>query len=672
MPTYDLEILIRTKKQGEGVAAAGKEIDGFGKKLNGTLDTLNKSAVAAAAAGATFKKAFELGQEGAGLNQLTESFELMNEQVFHTPGLLEDMSAAARGTIKETDLMKGLLTLTAGASTEMAQAFAGAAPKLLEIAKASNKLNPALGDTSFLYDSIATGVKRASPLILDNLGIVVKIGDANEKYAASLGKTVDQLTAEEKQMALLNATLTAGDQLINQVGGSVDSQTDSWARLEVQVGSFTDKLKMGFAERVGPAMSGLATVIDKLQLRQGQLTEAVDRGIISQYDHFKIIRGATLGIDRYEEQLRDTVKLLEDMKIGTDHWRHSAGLTAEQVADLTQETESLTAGLENHEHWQELVNERTEFYAAVADDAARNADRYAQEEENLAAHLANTGETLGLTTKEAEALREAQQGLRTDISGLNEALAAQDAQLMVVAAHSGDLFVESLKLAEEETNLIDLLFQSADAAGADAEALALLKVARGELTKAEAAALIQEVALRVKAEELGRAIANNELTIGGAIGALEEFQETLAEPYKFELSVKGLSEMAAIKGLVDGMAGRHTRSKHTHENVTVNSTKDGSGSKLPSPASPSSVPGLASGGSFIVPPGFSNDSFLMGVSSGEEVNVTPAGRSGASGRTSLYFDFRGAYITDPDRTAIAIEDALSNQAIRADMIRRIG
>lgn len=51
--------------------------------------------------------------------------------------------------------------------------------------------------------------------------------------------------------------------------------------------------------------------------------------------------------------------------------------------------------------------------------------------------------------------------------------------------------------------------------------------------------------------------------------------------------------------------------------------------KLPSDFTPRypglrTVPGFANGGDFIVPPGYSNDSFLMGVSSGERVQVTPS------------------------------------------------
>jgi hypothetical protein len=38
--------------------------------------------------------------------------------------------------------------------------------------------------------------------------------------------------------------------------------------------------------------------------------------------------------------------------------------------------------------------------------------------------------------------------------------------------------------------------------------------------------------------------------------------------------------------------------------------------------------GAAGGANFVVPPGYPNDSYRMGVQSGEHVQVTPAGQSG--------------------------------------------
>ena len=72
-------------------------------------------------------------------------------------------------------------------------------PKLLEVitAKASR-----MGiSTEHAMDSFVTGVARASTPILDNLGLIVKAGAAQDRYAASIGKTRNELTDLEKSLA---------------------------------------------------------------------------------------------------------------------------------------------------------------------------------------------------------------------------------------------------------------------------------------------------------------------------------------------------------------------------------------------------------------------------------------------------------------------------------------
>lgn len=255
---YDLEILIRTKKTGDGIPKADKEVENFGKRLNSTLKIIEASAGAAVAAGAVFKKAFDLGEQGANLIQLRDSFNALNESTLKTPGLLEDMQAAARGTIKDTDLMAGVLKLAAGTSGEYAQTLANVSPQLIEIAKASNKLNPALGSTQFLYESLTTAAKRQSVPIADNLGLIIKMEDATKKVHPALQNLATDYNDLTKQQQFLNELLFQGDTLIDQVGGSVDSQADSWARLTVQVQEETDAFKEYLARGLGPVVSALA------------------------------------------------------------------------------------------------------------------------------------------------------------------------------------------------------------------------------------------------------------------------------------------------------------------------------------------------------------------------------------------------------------------------------
>lgn len=85
---------------------------------------------------------------------------------------------------------------------------------LLEIARA--KARDMGTQTAQAFGDIVTGIGRASPLILDNLGLILKVGAANEAMARQLGKNASELTEKEKAMAILNATIEAGQSALQR------------------------------------------------------------------------------------------------------------------------------------------------------------------------------------------------------------------------------------------------------------------------------------------------------------------------------------------------------------------------------------------------------------------------------------------------------------------------
>src|SRR5690606_38205575 len=121
----------------------------------------------------------------------------------------------------------------AGAIGEFGIQFGQKLPKLLEIARAQARATRQSVD--FLYQSIITGIKRGSPLLIDNIGLVLKVGEANQAYAESVGKTVEQLTAEEKQIALLNATVEAGQEILNIYGQQQETAAEKMARAQATI-----------------------------------------------------------------------------------------------------------------------------------------------------------------------------------------------------------------------------------------------------------------------------------------------------------------------------------------------------------------------------------------------------------------------------------------------------
>jgi len=255
----DVEIIVRTIDQS---TANTKKIEGGLDGLAGKLSKVKDVALAAAPAIAVTMKAFDFAQQGANISVLREGFEGLGFSI-------EELRKAAGGTVSDLDLMASANKLVAGTTGELRDRMSEAAPQLLEVARAAVKLDPTIGSVGFVFESLAKGIKKNQPLLIDNANIAVKVGQANEVMAAQLGKTVSELTEEEKAMALLNDTLRAGDALLQQVGGSADSSADSWARLTVMAKNAGDSFKEWLGSGLTPladSLLGLQEGVDKFSL----------------------------------------------------------------------------------------------------------------------------------------------------------------------------------------------------------------------------------------------------------------------------------------------------------------------------------------------------------------------------------------------------------------------
>ncbi|KKL19957.1 hypothetical protein LCGC14_2460260, partial [marine sediment metagenome] len=124
------------------------------------------------------------------------------------------LKQVSRGTVSTADLIKS------SSKALLLGIPANEIVKLLDIARAS-AIATGQSVTS-AFNDIATGIGRSSPLILDNLGIIVKIGKANDAYAKTLKKTASELTATEQKQALLNVVLEVGEERIRLFGESAD------------------------------------------------------------------------------------------------------------------------------------------------------------------------------------------------------------------------------------------------------------------------------------------------------------------------------------------------------------------------------------------------------------------------------------------------------------------
>ena len=266
-----IDIILRGKNEASTAIRQVKGdltgLDDAATNATGGLSALGKAIPVAAITTAALKigeMAVELGSLGAQSIVTRDSFESVMASVGKSPALLNELSSAAGGTITQMRLMQLANTAVAGASEELGGAFAEALPKLIEGARAANQLNPALGDTEFLFNSLVTGIKRGSPMLIDNTGITLKLGDANEAFAKSLGKSVNELTEEEKKLAILQGTLDGVDRLVQQAGGNLDNLTTSTQQLTTAWQDLRTAIGEGLAPMVSQTQAGMADALSRI------------------------------------------------------------------------------------------------------------------------------------------------------------------------------------------------------------------------------------------------------------------------------------------------------------------------------------------------------------------------------------------------------------------------
>ena len=388
MATSDVEILIKaTDKASKQIDRVNKGVKKLGDESDKTAGKVKKSssvwkglqnnwqAIAmggAAVAGALYavKKAYDFGKEGAVIKQTAASFDMLLEKVGAAPNLLNQLRDASRGTVDDMTIMSGTALVLAGVSGELAENIAAATPELMAIAKAANKLNPSLGDTAFMYQSIATGVKRAQPLILDNLGLTIKVGSANEAMAEQLGKSVEQLTAEEKSMAILNDTLRAGKVLIDQVGGSTESLTDAYEKMGAGATNYFNEMKK-MASGIGGAGGPLG---DYLNLMVA-LRQEIEKGNVGRLEGTQILVEVITTYKTAEDAIDDLTDSVVDTTVTNENWLLRQEELVRVGAILRDNTRDVDWEVRNVERTMGKAAKTAKIFAPTIKDVLDEMDR---------------------------------------------------------------------------------------------------------------------------------------------------------------------------------------------------------------------------------------------------------------------------------------------------------
>jgi len=229
--------------------------------VDNQLISMAKSAIGVGVALAAIRKAGQLAQLASDAINVQKAFSNLAKE---PDKMLKAMKVAVGGTIEEFELMKqfnqaALLGLPLERFDEM-----------LAIARSSAQATGQSMD--FMLNSIVTGIGRQSRLMIDNLGLIVSIGDANKVYAAELGKVASELTQLEQKTAFANAVLKAGADNMEKMGGEAEGAFDGVHKLTSII---KDQTIATFKNLVSPIDTAAAALADFITIAdQGALSQA--------------------------------------------------------------------------------------------------------------------------------------------------------------------------------------------------------------------------------------------------------------------------------------------------------------------------------------------------------------------------------------------------------------
>lgn len=253
-----------------GTGAASRIREGWDKLKGAWVEILGGIAAV--------REAWDLMNSAAKAEQEKRSFESLAASYGASGSqIISSLKEISRGTVDT-------MTLIRSAGTAM---MMGIKPddtiQLMKIAAATAKMTGQTTVQAFADISLAVG--RQSRMILDNLGIIIDEEKAYDGYKAKLNIVGRELTETEKKQAFMNATLTAGKDLMARMGDQATTQADKFQRftatmenLKVAVGSGLIRVfyaAKGVFEEVAASALIIAGGILKIIETSGALTDAL-------------------------------------------------------------------------------------------------------------------------------------------------------------------------------------------------------------------------------------------------------------------------------------------------------------------------------------------------------------------------------------------------------------
>lgn len=186
--------------------------------------------------------AFNALKGAAQVEQITRGLEVLGNRSGQTLGIVaKDLRDITNGAISTEQALRSTAQITsAGFKSD----------NVLAIGKLASDVSLALGrDMTDSIDRLTRGIIKLEPELLDELGLMTRLGEASAAYALQLGKPVSALTTLEKRQGFMNAIMAEGQMKF----GGVSDAAGNLKNYDKLAATFADLTKsvFGFINSIG-------------------------------------------------------------------------------------------------------------------------------------------------------------------------------------------------------------------------------------------------------------------------------------------------------------------------------------------------------------------------------------------------------------------------------------
>ena len=219
------KIAVESKKAGQGLGQASKSASEFNRNMKGVtvqssgasknFSKMSQGMGGIVGAYATLAaNIFAIGAAFRFLQDAGDLQKLKEGQVLYASATGIALRSLTNDIIAATDAQ--VTFANASQSAAIGKAAGMTNDQLVALGKGAKDVSIILGrDVTDSFNRLVRGVTKAEPELLDELGIILRLADATEKYGAMIGKSGDDLTQFEKSQAV---TVEVLDQLETKYG----------------------------------------------------------------------------------------------------------------------------------------------------------------------------------------------------------------------------------------------------------------------------------------------------------------------------------------------------------------------------------------------------------------------------------------------------------------------